>query len=128
MLIVPPATLQAAFSQYSTRFNAIFTTTTTWWQRVAMEVPSTGESVTYSILDKIPRMEKWLQGSPRAIANASLRSYTLVNDDWQLAIEVPRNKFNDAQYDQYGGLFASMGAQAKHWPDDMIATLLQTRN
>lgn len=126
MLIVPIATLQAAFTEFSMRFNNLFTTTPTWWQEVAMEVPSNGESVTYSILDRIPRMRKWLVGSPRAVANAALRGYTLTNDDWELTLEVPRNKFNDAQYDQYGGLFAAMGAQAAHWPDDMIATLLQT--
>jgi phage major head subunit gpT-like protein len=128
MALLVPGNLNIAFLEFSTRFNDIFAATPAWWDQVAMEVPSAGESVVYSILDKIPRMRKWLAGSPRAVVNASLRSYALVNDDWELTLEIDRNKFNDAQYGQYTPLMGQMGEQAKHWPDDMIATLLQTGN
>jgi phage major head subunit gpT-like protein len=122
---VVPQNLAAAFLEFSTRFNTIFTATPAWWDRLALEVPSGAEGVTYSILDRIPRMRKWLVGNPRAIINASLRSFTLINDDWELTAEIDRNKFDDDQAGNFAGLFGQFGEQAKHWPDTMVAQLIQ---
>jgi phage major head subunit gpT-like protein len=120
-----PANLQAAFLEFNLRFNQAMTFAPIWWDKLAYEQPSVGESVTYSLLDKIARLRKWLAGQPRAIQNASLRSYSLVNDDYELTEEIDRNKFDDDLYGNFAQLFTQMGEQAARWPDDMLATALQ---
>lgn len=125
MLIVP-SNFNAAFLEFSNRFNTLFQATPTYWEQLAIEVPSAGEAVTYNILDRIPDMRKWLAGNPRAIVNAALRSFTIVNDDWELTAEIPRNKFDDDLQGAFTPLFGQFGERAKHWPDKMITTLMQS--
>ena len=125
---IVPAGLTAAFLEFNLRFNEAMSFAPIWWDKIAYEQESNAESVTYSLLDKIPRMRKWLAGSPRAIQNASLRSYSLVNDDYELTEEIDRNKFDDDLYGNFSNLFTQMGEQAARWPDDMLATALQAGN
>jgi phage major head subunit gpT-like protein len=125
MAQIVPANLAAAFLEFNLRFNEAMSFAALWWNKIAYEQPSGGESVTYSLLDKITRMRKWLAGSPRAVQNASLRSYSLINDDYELTLEIDRNKFDDDLYGNFGQLFTQMGEQAARWPDDMVATILQ---
>jgi phage major head subunit gpT-like protein len=124
MLIVP-SNFNAAFLEFSSRFNSLYASTPTYWQTIAMEEPSNGEGVVYNILDRIPDMRKWLAGNPRAVVNAALRTFTLINDDWELTAEIPRNKFDDDLQGSFAGLFGQFGERAKHWPDKMIAQLMQ---
>jgi phage major head subunit gpT-like protein len=127
MLIVP-SNFNAAFLEFSNRFNTLYAATPTYWEQLALEVPSAGEGVVYNVLDRIPDMRKWLAGNPRAIVNAALRTFTLINDDWELTAEIPRNKFDDDLQGAFAPLFGQFGERARHWPDKMIATLMQTGN
>ena len=120
-----PANLSAAFLEFSLLFNKGLSFAKPWSAAIAYEEPSNGESKTYSFLDKIPRLRKWLAGSPRMMQNASLRGYNLINDDYELSVEVERNKFEDDLYMNFGSLFEQMGAQAALWPDDVVAAVLQ---
>jgi phage major head subunit gpT-like protein len=124
-MTIVPSNLSAAFLQFSLLFNQGLSFAKPWSGAIAYEEMADGEAKTYSFLDKIPRLRKWLQGSPRAMQNAALRSYSLVHDDYELSVEVPRNKFEDDLYGNFGSLFSQMGAQAALWPDDLTAAALQ---
>jgi phage major head subunit gpT-like protein len=50
---IVPANLAAAFLEFNLRFNQAMTFAPIWWDKLAYEQPSVGESVTYSLLDKI---------------------------------------------------------------------------
>jgi len=122
---ITAASLAAMFFTFDQSFQAGLTSAAPWHQNVATEVASSGESVTYPLLDKIPRLRKWLPGAERVAQNASLRGYTLLNDDYELTEEVDRNKIEDDLYGAYVPLMQMMGTQAALWPGDMLTTIIQ---
>jgi phage major head subunit gpT-like protein len=122
---ITAASLAAMFFTFDQSFQGGLTSAKPWHDNVATEVPSSGESVTYPLLDKIPRLRKWLPGAERIAQNASLRGYTLTNDDYELTEEVDRNKIEDDLYGAYIPLMAMMGTQAALWPGDMLTTIMQ---
>jgi phage major head subunit gpT-like protein len=122
---ITAASLAAMFFTFDQSYQKGLTTAQVWHPNVASEVASSGESVTYPLLDKIPRLRKWLAGAERIAQNASLRGYTLTNDDYELTVEVDRNKIEDDLYSAYSPLMEMMGAQSAGWPGDLIATIMQ---
>jgi phage major head subunit gpT-like protein len=122
---ITPASLAAMFYSFDQRFQAGLTSAKPWSGAVATEVPSAGESLTYPLLDKIPRLRKWLPNAERVAQNASLRGYSLVNDDYELTVEVDRNKIEDDAYGAYAPLMEMMGQQSALWPDDLVGAVLQ---
>jgi len=122
---ITPASLAAMFFSFDQRFQSGLTSAKPWHTGVATEVPSAGESLTYPLLDKIPRFRKWLPSSERVANNASLRGYSLTNDDYELTVEVDRNKIEDDLYSAYGPLMEMMGTQASLWPGDLVASVMQ---
>jgi phage major head subunit gpT-like protein len=122
---ITPASLAAMFFAFDQSFQAGLTSAQPWHTGVATEVPSSGESLTYPLLDKIPRFKKWLPNAERIAENASLRGYSLTNDDYELTIEVDRNKIEDDLYGAYAPLMQMMGTQAALWPGDLVAAIMQ---
>jgi phage major head subunit gpT-like protein len=51
---ITPASLAAMFFTFDQSFQKGLTSAEPWHTNVATEVPSSGESVTYPLLDKIP--------------------------------------------------------------------------
>lgn len=122
---ITPASLAAMFYSFDQSFQAGLTSAQPWHTSVATEVASTGESLTYPMLDKIPRFKKWLPNAERVANNASLRGYSLTNDDYELTVEVDRNKIEDDLYGAYAPLMQMMGQQAVLWPGDLVASIMQ---
>jgi phage major head subunit gpT-like protein len=122
---ITPASLAAMFFTFDQSYQKGLTSAEPWHTNVATEVPSSGESVTYPLLDKIPRLRKWLPNAERVAQNASLRGYTLSNDDYELTVEVDRNKIEDDLYSAYLPLMEMMGTQSALWPGDLLTSIMQ---
>lgn len=120
-----PANLAAMFYAFNLQFNEGMKFADVWHDKIASETTSTAESLIYELADRIPKFRKWLPSQERVAQNASLRSYALVNDDYELTIEIDRNKIEDDLYGAYNLAIQQMGTQSKLWPGDMLATIMQ---
>lgn len=118
-----PANLQGMFTNFSTLFAQGYRAPTPWWSKVAQMVPSNSEQNIYGWMGKIPTLRKWV--GPRVAQNVAARSYTLVNEDFELTEQIDRNKILDDQYGIYAPTVEMMGWQAAKWPDQQLTTKLQ---
>ncbi len=118
-----PAALQVFFTGLQTQWEMGYELPPTWWEEVAMSVPSDTELETYGWMDRIPKMRQWV--GPRTINNAPLRSRSITNLDWELTESIPRNKFLDDKLGLYAPIAKNMGWQSKKLHDQQLATLIQ---
>ena len=119
---ITPSNLQAMFTAYDVRFQQAYKALTPWWSQVASQAPSSAAQNTYAWMAKIPTLRKWL--GERQIQNVAAYSYTVVNDDYELTMELDRNVIEDDQYGLYNPVIDEMGWQTKKWPDFLIQELL----
>lgn len=118
-MLITPANLSALFTVFSLQYQEAFTTAETYWRSLATLVPSSTETSTYVWMEKIPAMRKWL--GARVVQNVVARAPRIVmNEAYELTIEIPKQKILDDQYGLYSPLSRMMGAQAAKWPDDLI--------
>lgn len=118
-----PASLAVYFTGLNTQWELGYELPPTWWEQVAMSLPSDTELETYGWMDRIPKMRQWV--GPRTINNAPLRSRSVTNLDWELTESIPRNKFLDDKLGLYSPIAKNMGWQAKKLHDQQLALLIQ---
>lgn len=122
-MMITPTNLAALFTTFSFLYQGGFTTAEVYWRRLASMVPSGTESNTYVWMEKIPKVRKWL--GPRIIQNLVAREpRILINDPYELTLEIPKYKIQDDQYGVYAPSASMMGQQAAKWPDDVLSTLI----
>ncbi len=116
--------LQIFFTGLNTSYEQGYELPPTWWEQIAMEVPSDTELETYGWMDRIPKMREWI--GPRQVNNAPLRSRSVVNKDFELTESIPRNRFLDDKLGLYTPIAKNMGWQAKKLHDQQLVTLIQS--
>lgn len=122
-LIINSAILDAARKSFNTMFNQAFSEAKTYWQDIAMLVPSGSSEEVYAWLNALPKMRQWV--GDRHVKNISETAYTIKNKDWELTIGVPRNAFTDDNLGVYSPLMSEMGRSAALHPDELVfGTLL----
>lgn len=90
---------------------------------LAMTVPSTGAAAIHAWLSQLPGMRKWV--GDREVKNLQSGKLTVVNDDFESTISVPRNDILDDQFGLYTPLARVMGANAELlWPKLAIDALV----
>jgi phage major head subunit gpT-like protein len=122
MQINQPA-LDAIFRQFRTDYQAAYEVTDVWADKVATPIPSSARENTYGWLARIPRMREWV--GPRVAANLRAHDFTIVNKDFELTIEVDRNKIEDDQLGVFKLHTQLMGEQARKHGDDLLTELIQ---
>ena len=121
-MILNGQVLQAVFVNLRTEFNRAFEAAPSQWQEVAMRVPSTGSQNDYKWMGEFPKMRKWI--GDKAVGKLAAFTYTIVNDDWEVTIEVDRNDIEDDNLGIYAPQAQMAGASAKELPDDIVFELL----
>ena len=119
---VTRAALDAAYTSYSTRFNAALESVTPTWNRVAMEAPSTTRENDYRWMRKLPKVREWL--GDRVINNLAQEGYKIVNRGWENTVSVDRYDFEDDQLGVYNPMFDELGRTVAEYPDEMVWSLL----
>lgn len=118
-----PANIGLLFQQINTRFNAVYATAPTAFQRIATEMPSASEMNVYAWMDLLDsKMRVWY--GERYVTNLVSRGYVLTNLLFELTMEVPRTKIEDDQYGLYVRRMDFLGRQGKVWPDDQCFAAL----
>jgi len=121
-LIVNSATLAQVFINLKTTFNKAFDTTPSFWDKVAMLVPSSASQNDFKWLSNFPRMRKWI--GEKSIKALSAFGYSIVNDDWEATVEVDRNDIEDDQLGIYAPQAQMAGFSAKQLPDEIVGDLV----
>lgn len=122
-MIIPNSTLTALNTTFSTRFRGAYKDTPSWWQRLAMRVPSTTPLNTYGWMARIGKMRKWI--GERIVNNLSAYAYALVNLPYEFTIGVLKDDIEDDTLGVYQPMFAEMGRITKKWPDQMLKEAMQ---
>ena len=123
-MIVSPATLNALFTGFETKWWQAYMQTPVFWQAIAMLQPSTTEFQTFAWPARIPTMRQWL--GPRVANNMAPYVTTYQNLDYELSESIGRNKIEDDQYDVFATPLLQMMAEgAKKQPDYLLVDALQ---
>jgi phage major head subunit gpT-like protein len=120
---ISPAALEAMYYGFDSRFNGAFERTPAWYDRIATQVPSTTKANRYHWMDLLPRMREWV--GERVVQNLVARAFAIENKSYELTVEVDRDDIEDDNLGVYNGWVDTVAQQARKWPDDLLATLLQ---
>ncbi len=120
-MLVNKSAIQAVFIGLKTIFDKAFQETPTQWQQTAMLVPSTASQNDYAWLSNFPRMRKWI--GEKVIKSLSAFKYSIVNDDFEVTVEVDRNHIEDDQLGIYSSHAQMAGFSARQLPDEIVADL-----
>ena len=119
---ITAANLQIFFTGLNASFTQAYSQAETWADKIAMTVPSSTELETYAWRDQIPAFRKWI-GS-RLVHNIPLRSRSVVNEDYELTLTIPRNKFLDDKQGLFSMEAMDLGMRAAKLHDTNIANLI----
>jgi len=119
----PQLALPVIFTSYALRFQDFFAATPTWYQRLAMEIPSTARVNIYAFMDRLPRVREWI--GERVLQNAQARSTEIFNKDYEDTIELERNDVDDMQIGLFGNAVDGLAGSMKKWPDALIIDQLR---
>lgn len=121
-MIVNASTLSQVFINLKTTFNKAFDAAPSFWEKVAMLVPSGTAANDYKWLSNFPRMKKWI--GEKSVKALAAFGYTITNDDWEATVEVDRNHIEDDQLGIYAPQAQMAGFSAKQLPDEIVADLI----
>lgn len=119
---VNASTLNAIAAGLKKVYNDTFDKTESFYTKVAMVVPSSNSQETYAWLQNMPRMRKWI--GDKVINKLSKQGYSIVNDDFEVTVEVKRNDIEDDNIGQYNNMSQQAGWSAKQLPDELVAELI----
>jgi len=121
-MIINQANLNGIYRSFSTVFNQALDAAPSYWEKVAMRVPSEGRSVDYKWLGDFPMLREWV--GDRLIKDLSAFHYEIVNKDYEATIEVDRNDIEDDQIGVYTPMIQGLAWAARQHPDMLIFGLL----
>lgn len=114
--------ITALATSIKTIFNQAFEAAPSQWDKVAMEVPSTGASNTYAWIEKFPKLQKWL--GDKVVKQLQAHGYTIVNNDFEATVEIDRNDIEDDNLGIYRPQAQMAGESSKQWADDLVFSAL----
>lgn len=122
-MIITPSTLAGLRTGFQTAFNNAFNAAASFWEKVAMLVPSRTAVETYAWLADLADLREWI--GDRVINNVKESGYTLKNIPFEKTIGVKRDNVEDDQIGLYANRFAMMGHSARTHPDKQVFKLLK---
>ncbi|WP_336021368.1 Mu-like prophage major head subunit gpT family protein [Acinetobacter pittii] len=112
------------FTGFKTTFNKSFSETETTWQRIATEVPSQSKAENYAWLGKFPKLREWI--GDKVIKRLEGYGYTITNRSFESTVAVHKHEIQDGDILGLPIIFASMGEEAKQFPQDVVFEALTT--
>lgn len=113
-----------AYVHYETGFLKSLTNTKTWWQKLAMEMPSSSGTEVHEWLGNVLGFTQWK--SERRFRSLGRNKYALANKDWEGAgTAIPRNAILDGALATFANTFKMAGVQIAKFPDRQVADLMK---
>ena len=122
-MIINADALARVYTAFSAVFNNAFQATETWYEQVAMTVPSNTRIMDYKFLLEFPTVREWI--GDRQINSLEPKTYQVEAKDWEATIEIERNDVEDEQLGLYNPIVAAMAEEAKRHPEKLVAELLK---
>ncbi len=122
LMIINQASLSAIYKSFNAIFNEAYAGADTFWNRVAMRVPSMTKEEVYAWLGAFPKMREWV--GDRIIQNLSLSNYSILNKEWELTLSAKRTDIEDDTIGVYNPMIAQMGLSTAQQPDELIGALI----
>ena len=122
-MIINADALARVYTAFSAVFNNAFQATETWYEQVAMTVPSNTRIMDYKFLLDFPTVREWI--GDRQINPLEPQNYQVETKDWEATIEIERNDVEDEQLGLYNPIIAAMAEEAKRHPEKLMAGLLK---
>lgn len=122
-MFITPSVLSKIWENINLRYQQAYEAKKTYWQEIAMLVPSSNAREVYGWVGEIPGMREWL--GPRVINNLAARGYYLDNKSFEDTISLARDSVADDQLGMLGNYAAALGEAAKIWPDTLVRNALE---
>jgi phage major head subunit gpT-like protein len=116
-------TLSAIYENARALFLDIYNSTLPAYQTIAMEVESNTQTEVHTWLGAIPTVKEWV--SERSIERLSAFEYAVVNRDWEMTIEIPRNAIEDDRIGQFRPVIEMMARQARNHPSMLVMQIFR---
>ncbi|WP_299910041.1 Mu-like prophage major head subunit gpT family protein [uncultured Paracoccus sp.] len=115
--------LNEMFGGFNTLFNKAVAATPTYWNKIAMDVKSTGSDETHGWLSGVPQMREWL--GERHIKGVMAARYTLENRKFETTLRVRREDIEDDRLGVYAPQISMMAHAAASHPDELVFEVLK---
>jgi phage major head subunit gpT-like protein len=123
MLINAPG-LDALRTTFGTQYQAGYSSTQIWHDKICTEIPSNSKSNTYGWVAQMLVLREWL--GPRVALNLSEHAYTLVNKSFEGTVEVDRDDIEDDNLGIYSSvMMPQLGEATRKHPGILAKALLQ---
>lgn len=120
-MLINKDVVKAIFIGLNSSFKKAFEEAPTQWQETAMRLPSTASQNDYHWLSNFPRMREWI--GKKVINSLSAFKYSIVNNDFEVTVEVDRNDIEDDQLGIYVSHAQMAGFSARQLPDEIVSEL-----
>lgn len=111
------------FKGFNATFNQVHQATQAHWDKVAMNLKSTGSHEVYGWLSAMPQMREWL--GDRVVNSLGRSDYVIKNRKFEATIRVPREHIEDDKIGLYGPQLNMLAYNAATHPDELVFELLR---
>ncbi len=115
--------LRGIYTSLSTIFNQSLGATETFYNSVAMTVPSTTAANEYPRLDDLPGFREWI--GDRVALDVGADLYSIRNRTFEKTLAIKREKIQDDQIGIFSTLAAQYGQDGASFPDTLVFPLLK---
>jgi len=113
--------MRSIYTAISTVFNEQLANTPTFYQTIAMSVPSTTAVNKYPRFDDLPGIREWV--GDRVVHGLSGQSYAIENKPFELTIGLSRDDIEDDQIGMFKPMVQQLAQDAASFPDSLIFPL-----
>ncbi len=106
-MIINQSNLSNMYVALNGIFNAAFQAAPSFYDRIAMVVPSTGRSNDYKFMLQFPMLREWI--GDRQIRSLAADNFTIDNIDYEATVEIDRNDLEDDSLGIYNPIAAELG-------------------
>ena len=119
-MLINQSNLDGIYTSLNAIFNAAFQGAASFYNKVAMVVPSSGRVNDYKFMLQFPMLQEWI--GDRKFRSLAAANFQIINKDYEASIEVDRNDIEDDQIGIYNPIVAELGRAAAQHPDMLIAS------
>jgi phage major head subunit gpT-like protein len=125
MAIITAALLAALRTEVRRQFADAYAgmAAASFWNSVAMTVPSSTSSNTYDWLGDFPELREWI--GDRVVKDMKENAYQITNRLYEATVGIPRTAIEDDSVGTLGARIQMMGQSAARHPDKLIAELIK---
>ncbi|MFC3074686.1 Mu-like prophage major head subunit gpT family protein [Shinella pollutisoli] len=117
------ANLRGIYTSLSTLFNTAMAATPSFYQKIAMTVPSTTFANEYPRLDDLPGFREWI--GDRIAHDVGATLYSIQNRSFEKTIAIRRRMIEDDQIGIFTPIAAQYGQDGAAFPDTLVWPLFK---